>query len=159
MEQEFLKKWFTYDEGEGLRCLLPGREPHPWLPLGKNLRYLCVNVGREKLYLHRLVWQYFHNEVPGRIDHIDGDTRNNKIENLRPCSAAQNQYNSKRKINNKSGAKGVVLHKKCKHKKWQAKITVDKKVVSLGYFATVEEAGAAYVAAAEFYAKEFANAG
>ena len=154
MEQEFLKKWFVYDPAEGLVCLIPGRKRHPWVPTGP---YLTLNIGQEKLYLHRLVWQYHTGEVPSRIDHKDGDKRNNKIENLRLCSAAQNQYNSARKINNKSGAKGVVEHKKCKYKKWQAKITVDKKIISLGYFATVEEARAAYNTAARLYAKEFAK--
>lgn len=154
MEQEFLRKWFDYNETEGLICLIPGRGRHPWVPTGP---YLSLNIGQEKFYLHRLVWQYHTGEVPRRIDHRDGNKRNNLIGNLRLCSAAQNQYNSARKINNKSGAKGVVLHKKCTHKKWQAKITVNKKIISLGYFATVDEARAAYNAAALVYAKEFAK--
>lgn len=157
METDFLRQWFIYETTGTLRCLLPGRDSYPWLPCGPNLAYRVVNVGQGKYYLHRLVWQYHHGEVPERVDHRDGDTMNNRIENLRLCTAAENQYNSKRKINNRSGAKGVVLHPKCKHKKWQAKIVVNKKVVSLGYYATVEEAAAAYAAGAEQYAKEFAR--
>lgn len=157
METEFLRKWFVYEKRGMLRCLLPGREAYPWKPCGPNLAYLQVNVGLGKYYLHRLVWQFHHGDVPERIDHRDGDTRNNQIENLRPCTAAENQYNSKRKKNNRSGAKGVVFHKACKSRPWQAKIVVNKKVVSLGYYATVEEAGAAYWRAAQKFAEEFAR--
>lgn len=92
------------------------------------------------------------------VDHIDGDPSNNRIENLRECTNAQNQYNGPRKCHNRSGHKGVVFHPRCPRKPWQAKIAKAGKVFSLGYYPTREEAAAAYAAGAEKHAGEFARA-
>jgi hypothetical protein len=90
------------------------------------------------------------------LDHIDGGPRNNRIENLRACTNAQNQYNGPRKSNNRSGYKGVAF---CKgyRKPWRARIIVEKKVVELGRYETLEEAAAAYAEGAKRYAGEFAK--
>jgi hypothetical protein len=159
MDNKFFHENFDYESCGMLRCRIPGRDPYPWKPAGSLRQYLQINVGNEKLYLHRLIWQFHHGEVPARIDHRNGDTGDNRIENLRLCTAAENQYNSKRKKNNRSGAKGVVLHKACRSRPWQAKIVVDKKVISLGYYATVEEASDAYAQGAEKFAGAFARRG
>lgn len=43
-------------------------------------------------YIHRLMWMTFRGEIPKdkQIDHIDGDTSNNRIENLQLVSHAKN---------------------------------------------------------------------
>jgi hypothetical protein len=90
------------------------------------------------------------------LDHRDGDTTNNRIENLRRCTPEQNQHNSKRKSNNKSGVKGVCFCDMYR-KPWRARITVQKQVVLLGYYATLAEAAEAYREGALRLAKEFAR--
>ena len=134
MTQEELFALFVYEPEQGMLRRLAGRTPYPWRGAGTGRKYLLTSVGKKHYYLHRLVWQYHHGPIPagGQIDHINRDTRDNRIENLRICSAAQNQYNSKRKANNTSGAKGVVYHRRCRTKPWQAKIVVAGRVVSLG---------------------------
>lgn len=160
MTHDELLRIFVYEPDMGtLRKVLGARKPYPWRRCGKQGRYLVTTVGGKNYYLHRLVWFYHHGYVPQMIDHIDGDPSNNRIENLRECTDAQNQYNSVRKINNRSGHKGVVHHRRCVSRPWQAKIVVRKKVVSLGYYSTKEEAAAAYLAGAELYAGKFARAG
>lgn len=158
MTQQEVTELFAYEPATGmLRRRDPKRTPYPWRGAGRDRRYLITTLQGEHHYLHRLVWLYHHGWLPERIDHIDRNTRNNRIENLRPCTSAQNQYNSARKRNNRSGAKGVVFHPACKSRPWQAKIVVNGKVHSLGYYATVEAASNAYAAGAALHAKEFAR--
>lgn len=68
-------------------------------------------VGGQKEYVHRIVWELFNGSIPDGlcIDHIDGDTSNNKIENLRLVTHKENMRNAKRSKGNKSGVNGVVL--------------------------------------------------
>lgn len=129
--------------------------------LGRPFRmagqYLAWDNGERNYYMHHLVWLLHKGYLPKMLDHINGDRLDNRIENLRECTPAQNQYNSVRKRNNKSGFKGVVEHKRCTLKKWQARITVSGEKLSLGYFATPEKASQAYAVAARRYAGEFAH--
>lgn len=59
---------------------------------------------------HKIVWA-LHNEFTSQenlqIDHIDGDTANNKIDNLRLVTTQVNLKNTRRKSNNSSGFTGV----------------------------------------------------
>ena len=156
MTNEELHRWFVYEPDTGLlRKVLGGRKPYPWRAIGSGKRYLATTVNGQTYYLHRLVWQYHHGVVPERIDHRDGDTRNNLIGNLRLCTPAQNQYNSKRKSNNRVGRKGVVFHANCPGKPYQAKLVVGGKVQSLGYFESADAAHAAYCLALQQTAGEF----
>lgn len=88
-------------------------------------------------------------------DHIDGDGLNNRRNNLRVATPADNVHNTKRAKNNTSGYKGVSWHKRMKH--WAANIRLNDRAVFLGYFDTPEEAYAAYCEAAKQHYGEFAR--
>lgn len=92
---------------------------------------------------------------PLRVDHINGDTLDNRRSNLRLATAMQNSRNRKINSNNSSGLKGVHWHKG--HRKWGAKIGVNWKQIGLGYFDTKEAAYAAYCEAALRYYGQFAR--
>lgn len=156
MTQDEVKTLFTYED-DGRMRRIGGRKPYVGRGIGRDKRYLAWDYKRRTYYLHQLIYLYHFGFIPALIDHIDRNPRNNAIENLRACTNAENQYNALRKVNNKSGFKGVVQHKNCTLKKWQAKITVNKKVISLGYYATPEEASEVYAAAAGVYAGGFAH--
>jgi hypothetical protein len=160
MTQDELKSIFVYEPATGmLRRYYGGRKPYPWRRCGKGGKYLACTVGAKSLYLHQGVFLYHHGYLPAQVDHIDRGTTNNRIANLRPATHAENQYNSRKKSNNRSGAKGVVFHKACKSRPWQAKIVVGKQTVSLGYYATVAQAADAYEQGAKHFAKAFAFRG
>lgn len=109
---------------------------------------------RRAIFLHRLILG-----VPDGIfgDHIDGNGLNNRRSNLRPASGAENQRNRRISITNTSGFKGVSWHKN--RAKWQANITTAGRQIHLGLFETAEEAHASYIAAANKFHGDFANAG
>ena len=89
------------------------------------------------------------------VDHKDGDTLNNRRENLRVCSYSQNMQNQKGTWGI-LGYKGVACHRKPRARKYQGRIQIDGRRISLGYYATPEEAARAYNAAALHYFGEFA---
>lgn len=89
------------------------------------------------------------------VDHIDGNGLNNQRSNLRICTRTQNRQNVGAMKNNKSGYKGVSLHKATN--KWLAQIRVDGKHHHLGLFTNPEEASKAYIQACKKYHGEFAN--
>lgn len=65
--------------------------------------------------LHRAVWAVCKGCWPvGVIDHIDNDTSNNHIENLRECSQSENDYNREYpwKPNAVTGVPGVAKQKR-----------------------------------------------
>ena len=156
MTYDEVRRLFVYEPETGQLRRIGGRVDYPWRGIGKDRRYLATSVGSQTYYAHRLVWLYHHGELPAMVDHVDGDFRNNRIENLRACTNAQNQYNGPRKSNNKSGYKGVAF---CKgyRKPWRARIIVDKQVVELGHYDTPKEAADAYAEGAKQHAREFAR--
>ena len=103
-----------------------------------------------------------HRKVAGApknkdVDHINGNTLDNRKSNLRVCSRSQNNYNRGPKKNNKSGYKGVVFKSDhWREKPWVAMIKTPGKYLHIGSFKTAEEAAMAYDAAALKYAGDFA---
>jgi len=81
------------------------------------------------------------------IDHINGIRDDNKIDNLREATRAQNMKNLVTPVTNKTGFKGVSWHKAAQ--KWQAHIRADGINYYLGIFDNPEDAHKAYVEASQ----------
>ena len=91
------------------------------------------------LRAHRVAWLLYYGSWPnGHIDHVNGVRYDNRIENLRDVSPAENQRNQKLNSRNTTGFCGVGLYKP--NGKYQAKYTRNGKTISLGYFHTIEDA-------------------
>lgn len=102
--------------------------------------------------IHRLVINVPKNM---QVDHINGDTLDNRKENLRICSRWQNSRNRKKqKKPSSSKYKGVIWDGESR---WRAKIVVNKRKINLGGYLTEEEAAIAYNVAAKKYHKKFAK--
>lgn len=126
---------------------------------------------RGVLYVYRAAHEngrqrnlYLHRELLGRtrndgilVDHRDRNGLNNQRHNLRSCSRPQNQANSVKPQQAKatSTLKGVSLHKPTGL--WRARIKVNYKARTLGYFKTEEAAHEAYKHAAQLEFGEFAR--
>lgn len=108
--------------------------------------YWRVRVNGSKHRAHRLIWTLAYGAQPaGHIDHINGDTSDNRIENLRLAvnGQADNSQNRKRRKDNRSGYTGVSK----RGSKWVARIGKARAVRTIGCFDTPEQAYEAYLIA------------
>lgn len=109
--------------------------------------YWCINIDGKTHKAARLAWLYVTGDWPEHVvDHRDTNKLNNCWGNLRDITQPNNLQNQRRaRSDNLLGLLGVTKH--AKNNKFQARITLDKKTLSLGYFHTPDEAHAAYVEA------------
>ena len=113
------------------------------------VRSWCKEYGHFKL--HRLLMGF---ETTKYVDHINGDPADNRRSNLRLATSAQNAQNSAMRKNNRTGFKGVTRHVSGRY---QARISVEKHCISLGYFSDPVAAAHAYDTAARRYYGEYAR--
>lgn len=129
------------------------------LEYGKISGYDSVtlsNGGTQKTFLvHRLVAQHFLKNPDNKpwIDHINGNKDNNHINNLRWCTASENNQNRANFKNKKSKYKGVSPIKN----KWQVNICCNRCLIKIGCFENEDEAGRAYDAKAKELFGSFAR--
>jgi hypothetical protein len=111
----------------------------------------------ENYQAHRLIWALVHGEDPGEmhIDHIDGDPGNNRIENLRLATHAQNLRNRGSNRDSTSRHSGVCWS--ARDRRWIAQITADYKHHRIGSFRCETAAALAYHKAAITMHGDFAN--
>jgi hypothetical protein len=116
--------------------------------------YFWINSpGGKHALLHRFLLNLDHYDGIHVVDHINGNTLDNRKSNLRICTQAGNVENQRISKRNKSGFKGANWSKG--NSKWLARICWHNKVYYLGYYNTVEEAHAAYCEASKKYHGEY----
>lgn len=157
---DFIRENFRYEDGHLYRLKDRGGakagSKAGWLTYCNGRPYRKMNVNRKTVYVHHAIFLLHHGYLPKYIDHIDGDSTNNRIENLRAATQSQNMGNSCMKSNNTSGYKGVTYRKDTG--KWQASVMVNGKHISLGSHATKEDAYEAYKTGSTKHFGEFAKA-
>jgi hypothetical protein len=109
---------------------------------GRRYAYRMVNLAREIIGLEdkKLV-----------VDHINGNSLDNRIENLREATRSENTWNSVRKTKNRTGYTGVTSTRN----KWVATIKNNGKKIHVGTFKTPEEASCARESIAKTLRGEF----
>jgi hypothetical protein len=135
-------KWFAVRHGNG--CYYATTKVHD------GVYPAITSVGRRTgpdrrcaLGMHRLIMAA---PVGTDVDHISGDTLDNRRANLRLASTAENKANGGRYACNQSGYKGVYFHKRWRY--WQAQIRHDGLCYTLGNFEDALSAARAYDEAA-----------
>ena len=107
--------------------------------------YYCLDIcsqGKKKTHkIHRLMSIFLGQPDSEQdcIDHIDGNSLNNNINNLRWCTLQQNCFNSQR-WKNKTLPKGVGIN----GNRYRSRIRYNGKLINIGYFKTIDEASQAY---------------
>jgi len=101
-----------------------------------SCRYVLSKPNRESILLHRFLLNPHKDLI---VDHRDGDTLNNRRNNLRIATKSQNNmHRTKLGINNTSGKTGVSFD--TWSGKWIPFIYVNKKCRYLGRFNNLEDA-------------------
>lgn len=159
LTQERLKSRLRFDENTGKFFW---RDTRGRVNIGDEAG--CINRDNGYVYIkfdgrnyqaHQLAWLYVHGELLRGLDHCNRVRHDNRIENLRRATQSQNCANMTIPKSNKSGVKGVCW---CKVKrKWRVQIRVNYCRTHLGYFESIEAAGAAYAAAAHKAWGEFST--
>ena len=147
----------------GLYALVDG-DDYNWLSRWK----WCLLKGRSTFYAarkirigkHKQRTIYMHREIlnipkSSLTDHINDNGLDNRKINLRICNINQNSQNQRPQQGKTSKYKGVTFHNKSKL--WRARIVLNKKDISLGYFKDETKAAQAYDKAAKELFGEFAR--
>jgi hypothetical protein len=114
-----------------------------------------IPINGVRLRRYQVIWLLHNGTWAERLDHINRNTLDDRIENLRECTHSQNLANTGPKKNNKSGYKGVYWAQGL----WTAVICVNRKHIYLGGYDDPKKAHEAYVAASKQYHGEFACVG
>lgn len=142
LTQENLKSILLYDSDSGLFFWneKPSRNIRKMSIAGSRSKagYIMISINRKKYRAHRLAWLYVHGEWPDCIDHINHHRHDNQFINLRSVSKSINYQNKPLQSNNKTGVHGIKFDKR--RDKWEAKITVFKKIIYLGAFKEIKDA-------------------
>lgn len=101
--------------------------PKPYMVTG--------NQKAPREYFHRLV---MNNPENLEVDHISGDSHDNRKSNLRACLPEENALNKQKRSNNTSGIRGVSFNKD--EQKWQVDFYVKKKRIYFKKFDSFAEA-------------------
>lgn len=108
--------------------------------------YIRIQIDGRRYRAHRLAWFYVYGNWPkNNIDHRDRNRKNNRINNLRDRTQAENMRNTGMRPDNTSGYKGVTWDKV--NQKWKAQMQVDGRMKFLGRFSKIKDAVSARNAA------------
>lgn len=120
-----------------------GKEAGSKVFYNKSGEYYIQMYVNGRLYQgHIIAYAMYHNKWPKNvIDHINGDTLDNRKENIRDVSVSLNICNSKMYSNNTSGRVGIWFHNK--NKNWVAEGKSNGVKHRLGSYPTKEQAIAA----------------
>lgn len=153
-----LNDLFNYCDGELYWKISPARNVFIGDKAGyysKNSSYGLIRYKGKSYTTHILIFFLFNGYRPPQVDHIDGNPRNNRIENLRAATRSQNQYNAKLSARSSSGVKNVCWRKA--DNKWEVRISQQLKRIHIGVFDDLELAELVAIEARDKYHKRFAR--
>lgn len=142
----------SYDPETGI--FLWRQKLSPTTKLGKPVgsstsrgNHLQASIDGKKYLLHRLVFLYMTGSFPVLdVDHKNGIGTDNRFENLRLATKAQNSQNRRARRGSKVGLLGV-KHVVRDGKQFKAVISIGEKRKHIGFYETALEAHRAYLIA------------
>ena len=104
---------------------------------GSN-NYLKVSINGKFYLNHRIIFMMNYGYLPTIVDHIDNNSLNNLIENLRPATRSQNCHNSNISKISKSNVKGIYWNKA--NNKWKVQFKLNNKKMYFGEYYDIDYA-------------------
>jgi hypothetical protein len=109
---------------------------------------IIIRIFKNTFFAHRLAFIIMKGREPiEQIDHINGDSLDNRWCNLRECFDYENKQNLTLRSDSSTKVQGVYFHKKRTKNPYESRIRLRGKSYHLGMFKTSEEADKAYLKA------------
>ena len=142
--QSRLRDMFDYDPTTGILINKRlGKRAGSLVKGGNSTKWhRVVKIDGSYYMVHRVIWTWFYGDDPREmlVDHINQDSLDDRIDNLRLVTRAQNRRNSRLNRNKTSCPYRNVYPN---NGKWIARVSIEGKLKSLGTYATPEEAAEA----------------
>lgn len=126
-----------------------GSSPRPTHSEG----YIRVQFKGKRYFMHKVAFYWTYGYLPDQVDHINRNTSDNRISNLRAATQAQNSCN--KGARGKSKYRGVYWHNK--NRKWVTSLRKEGVSHYVGCFECEIEAAKAYNEKAKELHGEFAS--
>lgn len=153
----------SYNPDTGILVWIEKNKSHPTL-LGKEAGtvrknkngYLrkVIKIDGIAYFAHRIAWFLFYKEQPNIVDHVNGNTLDNRISNLRNVTESENAKNHGKEVNKSGLPCGVRL---LPSGNFQSRIRCDNKEIVIGCFENVNDAKAAYLTKRDELFKEYSR--
>lgn len=150
LTQEILHEYFDYDPSTGYLTWKTKKHSRKVIVGNRAGSISTTNRHRVLRFMgqlyaeHRAIWLHYYGEWPkGHIDHVNHDEQDNRIENLRDVTQAENNMNNSKRADNSTGHTGVWINKLNTHKKYMAELNLRGKRLHYSSHYTLEAAIAA----------------
>ncbi len=163
MDPEFVKQALCYDPETGVmtwaNCskyhnALNGAEAGGPIPNQSGKFYHKITIGGRKISRSRLAFAWMTGRWPSEcIDHINGNSLDDRWVNLREATITENAWNHKRRAKRQDH---LPMGVRQMGSGFQARIAVNKRMIHLGVFETPSAAQAAYQQARSAHYGKFA---
>jgi len=147
--EELIKYRYKYKDGD-----LVKRDTEEPVGSDNGRGYRHVSVKNKNFYVHRVIFFLCHGRWPkDQVDHINRDNNDNRIENLRECTRAENHRN-RADTKGRSLPRNVSIDKSTG--RYKVQLTKNYKKMLFGCYPNVELAELVAKEAREKYYGEFA---
>lgn len=163
MDQRQLRDMLDYDPATGImvwrncskyHARKNGKEAGVITPSRAGKYYCKLSIAGKRYARSRLAFLWMTGRWPTeQVDHINGNSLDDRWENLREVTQTQNAWNHKGRKREQSD---LPMGVRRLGRRFQARLAVNKTMVHLGTFETAQQASETYRKAREVHYGEFA---